>query len=142
MPYYKKGYFDEVSIDIRTRNNCPKVNVPTLTVFYCINLRQTQKDPEKDIMNYVNFKIFAQVNRTRNASESKIYETKNEDPDSDFVNCTFPIYEGQKLLGVYKHTRMISMLGDPAPDILIVAFQKRKEASMVRSEMKEAPKSF
>ena len=42
-PYFRKGPYDEPSIDIGTRNNCPKANVPTLTTFHCINLGQTQK---------------------------------------------------------------------------------------------------
>ena len=112
-PYFKKEHFDEVSIIIGTRNNCPKAHVPALTVFYCINQRQTQKDPEKN-MNYVNFKILVQVNRIRNACESEIYEAKNEDADSDFVYCTFPICKDSKLLGVDKHIYMISVLGDPS----------------------------
>ena len=107
-------------MDIGTRNNCPKSNIPTLTIFYCINLRQMQKDVDKEILNYVDMKISAQVNRIRNPSESEIREAKNEDPDSDFVYCTFPTYEGSKLLGVDKHICMITVLGDPG----VVFFDK------------------
>ena len=61
--YFKqKGYFERLSIDIGTRNNWPKANFSTLTIFYVMNLRQTQKDVEKDVLNYVNMKILAQVN--------------------------------------------------------------------------------
>ena len=46
--YFKqKGYFEQVSIDIGTKNNCPKSNLPTLTMFYVMNLRQTQKDVKR-----------------------------------------------------------------------------------------------
>lgn len=42
--FKKKGYFEEVSIDIGTMNNCIKANIPTLTVFCDISCRQNQKD--------------------------------------------------------------------------------------------------
>ena len=44
-----------------------------------------QKDKGKEILNYIDMKILAQVNCIRNPSESKIREAKNEDPDNDFV---------------------------------------------------------
>ena len=94
-----------------TRNNCPRSNLPTLTIFYVINLRQTQKDVEKDVLNYVDMKILAQVNRIKNPSEKEIEEAKNKDPNSDFIYCTFPTYEGEILLGIDEHICIISMLG-------------------------------
>ena len=96
--YFKKGCFDEVSTDIGTRNTCPKFNILTLTIFYCINLKQTQKDVDKEVLNYVDMKILAQVNRIRNPSESEIREAMNEDLDSDFVYFTFPTYKAQHYL--------------------------------------------
>ena len=72
-----------------------------------------QKGVDKEILNYVDMKILAQVNRTRNPSENKIREAKYEDPDSDLLYCTFPTYEASKLLGVDKHICMITVLGDP-----------------------------
>ena len=38
----QKGYFEQDSIDIGSRNNCPKSSIPILTIFYVMNLRQTQ----------------------------------------------------------------------------------------------------
>ena len=87
----QKGYFEQLYIEIGTRNNCPKSNLPTLTMFYIMNLRQAQKDVEKDVLNYVDMKILAQVSRIKNPSEKEIEEAKNKDPNSDFVYCTFPI---------------------------------------------------
>ena len=58
-------------------------------------------------------KLLAQISLIKGASESEIEQAKNKDPNSDFCDCTFPIYEGSKLLGVNKKICMISMLGDP-----------------------------
>ena len=55
-------------------------------------------------------KILAQVNRIRNASEDKVRQAKNTDPNSDFLFCTFPIYEDLKLKGVDKHICVITVL--------------------------------
>ena len=101
-PYFKKGPFEEVNIDIGTKNNSFKSNIPTLTFFYVTNIRETQKDTGKDILSYVEMKILAQVNRIKDVSESEIEQAKNKDPNSDFCYCTFSIYEGSKLLGVDK----------------------------------------
>ena len=90
--FKKKGYFEEVSIDIGTMNNCIKANIPTLTVFCDISCRQTQKDIDKDILNYIDMKMLAQVNRIKNPSEKHMEVAKNKDPNCDFVLCTFPIY--------------------------------------------------
>ena len=57
-------------------------------------------------------KILSQVNCIKDASESEIEQAKNKDPNSDFCYCTFPIYEGSKLLGVDKKICVISVLGD------------------------------
>ena len=111
--YFKqKSYFEQPCIDINTRNNCPKSSLVTLTIFYVMNLRQTQNDVERDVINYVDMKILAQVNRIKNPSVKEIEETKNKDPNSDFVYCTFPTYEGEKLRGIDDHICIISMLGD------------------------------
>ena len=57
-------------------------------------------------------KILSQVNCIKDASESEIEQAKNKNPNSDFCYCTFPIYEGSKLLGVDKKICVISVLGD------------------------------
>ena len=121
-PYFRKGPYNKPSIDIGTRNNCPKANVPTLTIFHCINLRQTQKGLDKDGLNYVGMKILAQVNCVRNASEDEMRLAKNNDPNSDFLYCTFPIHKDTKLKGVDKHICMITVLGDPGTCCLTVVF--------------------
>ena len=58
-------------------------------------------------------KILAQVNHIKDVPESEIEQAKNKDPNSDFCYCTFPIYEGSKLLQVDKKISMINVLGDP-----------------------------
>ena len=63
-----------------------------------MNLRQTQKNVEKDVINYADMKILAKVNCIKNPSEREIKEAKNKDPKSDFVHCMFPIYEGKKIV--------------------------------------------
>ena len=110
----QKYYFEQLCIDIRTRNNGPKSNLPSLTIFYVMNLGQTQKDVEKDVLNYVNMKILAQVNRIKNRSEKEIEEVKNKDPNSDFVYCAFLTYKGEKLCGIDEHICIITMVGDPS----------------------------
>ena len=85
---------------------------PTFTIFYYVNLRKTQKDPAKDVCNYVEMKILGQVNKIQNASEEELEQAENKDPNSDFLYCTCPIYDGTKLKGVDKHISMISVLGD------------------------------
>ena len=111
--YFKqRGYFEQVSIDIGTRNNSPKASSPTLTVFSVINLRQTQKDIEKDVMNYVDMKMLAQVNRIKNPSKKEIEEAKHKDLNSDFVYCTFLVYEGYKLHGITNQICMTTVLGN------------------------------
>ena len=89
-----------MSIDIGTKNNCIKANIPTLTVFCVINRRQTPKDIDKNILNNVDMKMLAQVKCIKNPSEKEMQGAKNRDPYSNFVLCTFPIYEGDKLLGI------------------------------------------
>ena len=59
VSYFKKEFFEQSILAIAGRNNCPKVNIPTYTIFYCMNLRQIHKDPKKDIHNYVEMKILA-----------------------------------------------------------------------------------
>ena len=110
--FEQKGCFEQLYIDIETRNNYPKSNLPTLTIIYTMNLRKTQKDVEKDVLNYVDTKILAQVNCIKNPSEKEIEEAKNKDPNSDFVYCTFPTYQGEKLRGIDEHICIISVLGD------------------------------
>ena len=114
-PYIKqKGYFEQLYIDLGTRNNYPKSNLPTLTIFYVMNLRQIQKDVEIDLLNCVDMKTLTQVNRIKNPSEKEIEEAKNKGPNSDFVYCAFPTYEGEKLRGTDEHICIISVLGDPS----------------------------
>ena len=48
-----------------------------------MNLRQSQKDIEKDVLNYVDMKILVQVNCSKNLSEKEIKEAKNKNPNSD-----------------------------------------------------------
>ena len=74
--------------------------------------RQTQKDLGKDIISYVNMKILARVNRIKDATPKEIEEAMNEDPDSNFVMCTYPGYEGDKLLGITEELSSITVLGD------------------------------
>ena len=88
ISYFKKGFFEQSILDIAGRNNCPKVNIPTYTIFYCMNLRQTQKDPKKDIYNYVEMKILAQVNKLKNPSEEELEQAEKNQQDSDFLYCT------------------------------------------------------
>ena len=59
---------------------------------------------DKDILNYIGMKMLAQVNRIKNPSEKDMEVAKNKDPNSDFVLCTFPIYEGDRLLGITPST--------------------------------------
>ena len=111
--YFKqKGYCDNICIDIGSINNCPKSNITTLTAFYVINLRQTQKDVEKDVRNYADMKILAQFDRIENSSEKEMEEAQNKDPNRNFLYCTFPVYEGEKLHDVNEHIWMITVLGD------------------------------
>ena len=53
-----------------------------------MNLRQTQKDPKKDIYNYVEMKILAQVNKLKNPSEEELEQAEKNQQDSDFLYCT------------------------------------------------------
>ena len=78
--FAKKVYFEEESVDIGDKNNVLKVDVPTLTVFYVNQWRQTQKDLGKDVISYVNMKILAQVNRIKDPTPIEIEEAMNEDP--------------------------------------------------------------
>ena len=103
-------------------------SIPTLTFFYVTNIRQTQKDTEKDILNYVEIKILGQVNHIKDAWESEIEQAKNKNPNSDFCYCTFPIYEGSKLLGVDKKICMISVLGDPGVSFFDNGFHDADES--------------
>ena len=113
--FNQMGYFQQVSIDIGTRNNCPIFNLPTLTVFYIMNLKQTQKGVEKDVLNYVDMKILAQVNRIKNPLEKDIEEAKNKDLNNDFVYCAVSTYDGKNLHGIHEHISIISVLGDRGP---------------------------
>ena len=142
--YFKRGFFEQSLINIGSRYNCPKVNVPTLTIFYCVNLRQTQKDPDKDVYNYVEMKILGQVNKIRNASEEELEQAENKDPISDFLYCTYPIYNGTKLKGVNKHISMMSMLGDLNVVLFDNGFSSIDEnkALWSRQTRKEMPNLF
>ena len=83
-----------------------------MSIFYVINSRQTQKDVETDIVNYVDMKLLAQVNCIKNLSEKEIEEAKNKGRKSDFVYCMFPTYKGKKLCAIDEHICIISVLGD------------------------------
>ena len=125
---FKKGPFEEVNIDIGTKNNYFKSIIPTITIFCVTNIRQIQKNTEKDILNCVEMKILAQVNCIKDASESEIEQTKNKVSNSDFCYCTFPIYERSKLLGVDKKICMISVLGDPGVSFFTNGFHDADES--------------
>ena len=114
--FAEKGYFEEESLDIGDKNNVLKVSVPTVTAFYVNQCRQTQKDLDKDIIFYVDMKVLAQVNSITDPTPKEIEETMNEymneDPESDFVMCTYPGYKGDKLLGITEELSCITVLGD------------------------------
>ena len=103
-----------------------------------------QKDVDKEIHNYVDVKILAQVNRTRNPSENKIREEKYEDPDSNLFYCTFPTYEASKLLGVDKHICMITVLEDPGVVFFNNGFSNGNEKKALWSgqKRKKLPNPF
>ena len=126
--YFKRAFFEQSSIDIGSRSNFPKVNVSTLTIFYCVNVRQTQKDLDKNVYNYVEMKILGQVNKIRNASKEELEQAENKDPNSDILHCTYPVYDGTKLKVVNKHISMISMLGDPNVVFLDNGFSNVEES--------------
>ena len=117
---------------------------PTLTIFYCVNLRKTQKDPDKDICNYVEMKILGQVNKIQNASEEELEQAENKDPNSNFLYCTCPIYDGTKLKGVDKHISMISVLGDLTVVFFDNGFSSINENKTLwsRQTRKEMPNPF
>ena len=64
------------------------------------------------VLNYVDMKILAQINRIKNPSEKKIEEAKSKDPISDFVYCTFSTYEGEKFCVTDEHICIIGVLGE------------------------------
>ena len=74
--------------------------------------RQTQKDLYKDIIFYINLKILVQVNGIKDPTPKEIEEAMNEDPKSDFVMCTYPSYEVDKLLGITEELSCITFLED------------------------------
>ena len=64
-PLFKEPvYFEEESLDIDQENNCKKVNVPNLTVYYVNNCGETEKN--ENIVSYGDIKILAQVNGIKN----------------------------------------------------------------------------
>ena len=69
--FAEKRYFQEESLDIGDKNIVLKVNVPTFTIFYMNQCRQTQKDLDKDIISYVNLKILAQVKEIKDPTPKK-----------------------------------------------------------------------
>ena len=82
-----------------TKNNCFKSYIPTLTFFYVTNIRQIQKNTEKDILKYVEMKVLAQVNRIKDGSESETEKAKNRIPTVIFATVLFPYMKGQSSLG-------------------------------------------
>ena len=57
-------------------------------------------------------KILTRVNRIKDPTPKEIEEAMNEDPNSDFVRCTYPIHEGDKLLRITEELSYITVLGD------------------------------
>lgn len=53
------------------------------------------------------------MNHIRNVSEDEIRQANNKDPNSNFLYCTYPVYEETKLRGIDKQMSMITVLGDP-----------------------------
>ena len=134
--FAKKVDFEEESIDIGDKNNVSKFNVPTLTVFYVNQCRQTQKDLDKDVISYVDTKILAQVNRIKDPTPIEIEEAMNEDPESD-VMCTYSSYEGNKLLGVPEELSSITILGDRQDWFFDSGFAGKKKGSLIWLQKKQ-----
>ena len=109
-----------------------------------MNLGQTQKDPKKDIYNYIEMKIFAQVSKVKNASEEELEQAEGNQQDSDFLHCTYLTYEGSKLMGVDKYISMITVLGDPNAIFFDNGFSSVDENKPLWSgqKMKELSNSF
>ena len=142
-PVFKeKGYFEEESLDIGDKNNVLKANVPTLSVFYVNQCRQTQKDLDKEIITYVDMKILAQVNRIKDPTSKEIEEAMNEDPESDFVMFSYPSYEGDKLLGITEELFCITVLGDKQDLFLDNEFGGEKEDLWSRYKRNKIRKPF
>ena len=109
--YFKKdGYFEEDKVDVGT-----KVRIPTYTIFYINNIRQTQTEVGAEIIEYDEMKILGQINKITNSSESEIEEARNNDPESDFVLASVPDYDqtSGKLLGVKEILALLFVFGDP-----------------------------
>ena len=107
-----------------------------------VNCRQTQENVNKGIMNYVDMKMLAQVHRVSNPSEKEIEEAQNNDPNSDHVICTFPQYEGDKLLGVTEHMCMITVLGDRGSILLYNSFANEKNPLLSGHGKKKLANTF
>ena len=67
-------YFEEESLDIGQENNCKKVNVPNLTVYYVNNCGEAEKD--ENLVSYGDIKILALVNRIKDASRKRNWGCK------------------------------------------------------------------
>ena len=77
---------------VGTKNNVAKVKIPPYIIFYINNIRQTQKEVGGEIIKYTEMKILSHVNKIKNPSESEIEEVRNNDPESDFVLASVPVY--------------------------------------------------
>ena len=78
-------------------------------------------DDEK-IISYIDAKILAQVNRSKDPTPQEIKEARGYNSDSDFVMCTFPKYDEKgKLLGI------TSILGDPQDNFYDNGFLNEKK---------------
>ena len=78
-------------------------------------------------------KILAQVICIRNASVDEMRLAKNNDPNSDFLDCTFPVYKDTKLKGVDKHICIITVLGDPGTCFFDSGFSNVNEKKLLFS---------
>ena len=97
--YFKKDPFEGVDIAIGTKNNCFKSNIPTLTFFHVTNIRQAQEDTEKDILNYVEMKILAQVNCIKELRKVKLSKLRISIPTEIFATVPFQYLKVQSCLG-------------------------------------------
>lgn len=78
-------------------------------------------------------KILAEVICIRNASVDEMRLAKNNDPNSDFLDCTFSVYKDTKLKGVDKHICMITVLGDPGTCFFDSGFSNFNEKKLLFS---------
>ena len=70
---------------------------------------------EGEIIEYAEMKILGLVNKIKYPNESETKESRNNDPECDFVLVSVPDYDQTtgKLLGVKEVLAQIFVLGDP-----------------------------